>query len=55
LLQYELGFFYTYIGIPVFFSSSIGFFYGGEDAKNGKSLVLTVFLFHGYVGILKGN
>jgi hypothetical protein len=50
LLQYELDFFYGYVGIPEFFSSYVGFFYGGHAAKSGKLPVLTAFLFHSYVG-----
>ena len=46
-----IDFFYSYIGNPEFFSSYVGFFYGGIDAKNGERPLFTVFLFHSYVGI----
>ena len=46
-----IDFFYSYIGNPEFFSSYVGFFYGGIDAKKGERPLFTVFLFHSYVGI----
>jgi hypothetical protein len=50
LLQNELDLFYGYAGIPSFFYSWAGFFYGSDEARNGTLPVLTAFLFHRDVG-----
>jgi HEAT repeat protein len=55
LLHHDSDFFSSYAGKSALFSSYVGFFYGGKDAKDSKSLVLTVFLFYGYVGIHNGS
>jgi len=51
LLHRDRDFFYSYIGIPMFFSSYDGFFYEGGNAKWDSLPGLIVFLFHSYIGI----